>query len=64
MNIDISSKKFNNLTKEDRNALYNLRDNPTITINGTDKGSAMVFWDREDYLKEVPKLLKDNQNTR
>ena len=60
MDTDISSKKFDNLIKEDCNALYNLRDDPTITINGTDKGSAMVIWDREDYLKEVFKPLKDN----
>ena len=29
--IDISSKTFNNLTKEERNALYNLKDDPTIS---------------------------------
>ena len=32
LDIDVSSKKFNNLTKEERNALYNLRDDPTIII--------------------------------
>ena len=26
--IDISSKRFNNLAKEERNAQYNLRDDP------------------------------------
>ena len=26
LGIDISSKRFNNLTKEERNTLYNLRD--------------------------------------
>ena len=30
LDIDISSKVFNNLSKGKRNALYNLRDNPTI----------------------------------
>ena len=55
----ISSKRFNNLTKEERNALYNLRDDPTIIIKGADKGSAVVVWDRDDYLKEASKQLED-----
>ena len=59
LDIDISSKRFNNLTKEERNALYNLRDDPTIIIKGADKGSAVVVWDREDYLKEASKELED-----
>ena len=53
MDIDISSKRFNNLTKEERNALYNLRDDPTIIIKGGDKDSAVVVWDREDCLNEA-----------
>ena len=32
LNIDISSKRFNNLTKEVHNAIYDLGDDPTITI--------------------------------
>ena len=32
LDIDISSKRFHNLTKEERNTLYNLRDDSTITI--------------------------------
>ena len=43
LNIDISSKRFNNLTKEERNALYHLRDGPAIIIKGADKGCAVVF---------------------
>ena len=59
LDIDISSKRFNNLTKEERNALYNLRDDPTIIIKGADKGSEVVLWDRDDYLKEASKQLED-----
>ena len=58
MDIDVSSKRFNNLANEERNALYNLRDDPTIIIKGADKGSAVVVWDREDYLKEASKQLE------
>ena len=57
--MDISSKKFNNLTKEECNALYNLRDDPTVVLKGADKGSAVVVWDRDNYLKEVSKQLED-----
>ena len=59
LEIDISSKRFNNLTKEESNALYNLRDAPTIIITGADKGSAVVIWDRDNYLKEASMQLED-----
>ena len=48
LDIDISSKRFNNLTKEERNALYNLREDPTIIIKGADEGSPVVVLDIED----------------
>ena len=44
---------YSNLRKRERNALYLLRDDPPITIKEADKGSAVVVWDREDYLKEA-----------
>ena len=59
LDMDSSSKRFNNITKEERNALYTLRDDPTILIKGADKGSAVVVWDREDYLKEASKQLEN-----
>ena len=43
LDIDISPKRFNNLTKEERNVIYNLRDDPTIIIKGTDKGLQWLF---------------------
>ena len=43
LDIDISSKRFNNLTKEERNTLYHLRDGPAVIIKGADKGCAVVF---------------------
>ena len=53
LDIEIPSKRFNNLTKEEREALYSLKDDSRIIIKGTDKGSVVVVWDREDYLKET-----------
>ena len=52
LDIEIPSKRYNNLTKEERDALYSLRDDSTIITKGADKGSVVVVWDREDYLKE------------
>ena len=42
---------YSNPTKGERNALYFLRDDASIVIKEADKGSALVVWDREDYLK-------------
>ena len=48
---------YSNLTKEERNALYLLRDDPSIIIKEADKAS--VVWDREDYLRESNSQLSD-----
>ena len=62
LDIEIPSKIFNNLTKEERKALYSLKDDPSIIIKGTDKGSVVVVvWDREDYLKEAYRQLDDKE---
>ena len=45
LDIEIPSKRFNNLTKEEWEVLYSLKDDPSIIIKGADKGSV---WDRED----------------
>ena len=56
LDIEIPSKRFNNLTKDERNAMYSLKDDKSIIIKGADKGAAVIVWDREDYLKEASKL--------
>ena len=48
---------YSNLTKEERNALYLLRDDPSIIIKEADKAS--VVCDREDYLREGNSQLSD-----
>ena len=55
MKIEIPKDKFNNLTSKDRKALDDLKNYKTIIIKGADKGSAVVVWDREDYIKEAEK---------
>ena len=47
------------MKKRERNALYLLCDNPTIIIKESDKVSALVIWDREDYLREANSQLID-----
>ena len=40
----VYSALYSNLTKEERNTLYSLKE--------ANKGSAVVVWDRKDYLVE------------
>ena len=44
---------YSNLKKGERNALYLLRDHPSIIIKEADKGSTVVVWDSEGYLREA-----------
>ena len=48
LKIEVPEDKFNNFTKGERDALYNLKNDKTIAIESADKGSAAVVWDRED----------------
>ena len=50
---------YSDPTKGERNALYLLRDDPSIIIKEADKGSAVVVWDKEDYLREANSQLSD-----
>ena len=59
LDIEIPSKRFNNLAKNQRNAMYNLKDDKSIIIKGADKGAVVIVCDREDYLKEASKQLED-----
>ena len=61
MDIEIPSKRYNNLTKDECDALYRLKDDPSIIIKSTYKGSIVVVWDRKDYLKEAYKQLDDRE---
>ena len=38
-----------------------MKYDPTIIIKGTDKGSEVVVWNREDYLKEAYRQLDDKE---
>ena len=36
-----------------------MKNEKNIAIKGTDKGSAVVVWDKEDYIKEAEKQFGD-----
>ena len=42
MNIEIPQNKYNNLTREEWSALYNLKNDKNIVIKSTDKGSRVL----------------------
>ena len=44
---------YSNLSEEQREAIYSLRDDTLIIIKKAEKGSGIVVWDREDYLAEA-----------
>ena len=48
---------YQNLTTEEPLVLNSLRDDTFIVIKEADKGSGVVVWDRDDYLKEAKKQL-------
>ena len=58
---EIPFKRYNNLTKEERDAVYSLRDDSTIFIGGDDKGSVVAVWDMEEYLREEYKQIKEKE---
>ena len=39
--------------------MHNLQSDRNVIIKPADKGSAVVIWDRNDYLKEAEKQLSD-----
>ena len=59
MSIEIPQNKYNNLIREERSVLYNLKNDKNIVIKSADKGSAVVAWDRDDYIKEAEEQLGD-----
>ena len=59
LDIGIPKDKFNNLSEEEGDVLYFLKNDKTIVIKGAGKGSGVNTWGREDYLIEAHKQLPD-----
>ena len=52
LKIDEAGQNYPNLTKAECEALQDLMYDKNIVIKPADKGSAIVIWDKQDYLKE------------
>ena len=52
---------YSNLSKEEWDAIRPLADDRNIVIKRADKGSCVVIWDRNDYVKEA-EIQLSNQN--
>ena len=63
LDIEIPFTRFNNLTKDERNAMYSLKDDKSITIKDANKDAAVIVWGHGDYLKERSKQLVSNKGT-
>ena len=51
--------RYSNLSSEEWEAIRSFADDRSIVIKKADKGSAVVVWDRDDYVKEAQKQLGD-----
>ena len=61
MAIKAEGSNFSNLSASEKEALKNLRNDNSIVIKEADKGSGVVVWDKEDYLKEAYSQLSDTE---
>ena len=50
-----------NLSKEEYLAMSSLQNDRSVVIKPADKGSAVVVWNRTDYLKEAERQLGDEK---
>ena len=61
MSIEIPKDIYNNLTREEWGAFFDLKNDKTIVIKEADKWSTVVVWDRDDYIQEAEKQLGDKE---
>ena len=60
-NLDKDSTPINlNMAKEEWDALRGLADDRSIVIKKEDKGSCVVVWCRDGYIKEAENQLRDH----
>ena len=51
----------NNITHEERDAIYKLRDNEDIIIKSADKGGSIIIMDRQYYINKVNECLNNSE---
>ena len=59
MQIDEQGQNYPNLTKKEREAMKELMNDCDIIIKPASKGSGIVIWDTQDYLRECENQLTD-----
>lgn len=57
-------KVYNNLTKDEREALNTLSKDTSLIVKNADKGGAIVVQNRSDYEKEIHRQLRDEKHYR
>ena len=53
MSVSPEGKNFSNLSSSEQFPLQQLKSDRNIVIKEADKGSAVVVWDRGDYISEA-----------
>ena len=53
---------YYNLTREERQTMYNLKNDQSIVIKEADKGSAVVIWDKKEVEKPYGRITLWKQN--
>ena len=48
--IEMPKEKYNSLTIKERQSLHDLKNDSYIVIKAVNEGSAVVVWDRNDYI--------------
>ena len=61
MSVSPEGKNFSNLSSSEQLSLQQLKSDRNIVIKEADKGSAVVVWDRGDYISEANRQLDDRQ---
>ena len=59
LSTDEKRHNYPNLNKVEREALKDLMKDSSIVIKPADKSSAIVVWDKEDYLRKCENQLND-----
>ena len=59
MQLDEQGQSYPNLTKKEGEAMKELMNDCNITIKPADKGSGIVIWNTQDYLRECENQLPD-----
>lgn len=57
--LNTPKRRYHNISREERTAITELRENPNIIIKPADKGGAVVILNLHEYLQEAHRQLED-----